>query len=519
MIEVTYKEINHFMESLVIYTDPLLVSTELAESWLSKNYEDNNEKTIASVEKYMLSVLAAKINMANLNKENINKVVDERIKFLLNNKKDYVGYLPKTVKELNNVKSSTSITESEVNMYVGTIQNINNLLHFKSLINGVVNNNLLHFKNRYNLYSSKNKTAVNILSTISHLVNTINIDDERFKFIYDSISKILYLFKDFDLDNADLYFNPTREGINTEEVEKFTIKDLENLFKDLENIMNTSSEFILDYVIEDLTNIRRKMSFIKRDSSLEESTFTKSDFVNENFYIELEERFDDLAHELFNNEDDVDTDDFLNSFVEFYTIARQLAEKDLENKSLEEASSRIITKGTEKVTRKIGDASAKSRGMSSSQSKVGQLKRAGRIVDERASDAINRKIDQVINITKDAKREKLITGKNTVKLGKAIKVGLGIITSSVAAKIAFGPLVGAMISAITALSAYALSKRTEEREKKRILLELETELKITKEKIEDAKGDNARDQKYQLMRIQASLEKEIARIKHGLRYY
>ena len=517
MIKATYKEINHLVESLVVYTDPLLTPVELAESWLTKNYEDNKEKTIASVEKYVLSVLADKINMANLNKENINKVVDERFKFLLNNKKDYVGYLPKTVKDLNNIKSTTFITEDEVNMCIGEIQNINNLLTFKSLLNGITTP-MIDLGNKHNLYSSKNKTAVQILYSISYLINTLTIDDERFKYLYESISRILYLFKDFDFENMDIYFNTNDLSINKEEIKKYTISDLDRMFKELENILNSSSDFILDYVLDELFNIRRKMAFIKQDS-LQESAFTKSDFVNENFYLELEERFDVLAHELFDNEEDVDTEDFLNSFVEFYSIARELAKKDLESESLEEASSRIITKGTEKVTRKIGNASAKSRGMSSSSSKVGQLKRAGRIVDERASDAINKKIDQVINITKDAKREKLITGKNTIKLGKAIKVGLGIITSSVAAKVAFGPLVGALISAITALSAYALSKRTEEREKKRILLELETELKITKEKIEDAKGDNAREQKYQLMRIQASLEKEIARIKHGLRYY
>ena len=44
-------------------------------------------------------------------------------------------------------------------------------------------------------------------------------------------------------------------------------------------------------------------------------------------------------------------------------------------------------------------------------------------------------------------------------------------------------------------------------------------LKIVKEKVEDAKGENNKKQKYQLMRIQANLEKEITRIKHGLRYY
>jgi hypothetical protein len=70
-----------------------------------------------------------------------------------------------------------------------------------------------------------------------------------------------------------------------------------------------------------------------------------------------------------------------------------------------------------------------------------------------------------------------------------------------------------------ALAGTALSKRTKEREKKRILLELETELKIVREKIEDAKGENEKQKKYQLMRIEADLEKEVMRIKHGMRYY
>jgi hypothetical protein len=81
------------------------------------------------------------------------------------------------------------------------------------------------------------------------------------------------------------------------------------------------------------------------------------------------------------------------------------------------------------------------------------------------------------------------------------------------------PLIGIPVTIIGLLGARALSKSTEVREKRRIMLDLETELKITREKIEDAKGDNAKEQKYQLMRIEAQLEKEIFRIKHGLKYY
>ena len=184
-----------------------------------------------------------------------------------------------------------------------------------------------------------------------------------------------------------------------------------------------------------------------------------------------------------------------------------------------EASSKAITKGTEKVTRAIGNASSKSRGMADAKSKLGQIKRGAKIIDDRASDAINKKLDDIMNTARDAKREKMITGKNTVRLSKALKTAILMIAAPTVAVSTIGPLKGVIATIITALARYALSKRTEEREKKRILLELETELKIVNEKIEDAKGDNAKEQKYQLIRIQANLEKEITRIKHGLRYY
>ena len=118
-----------------------------------------------------------------------------------------------------------------------------------------------------------------------------------------------------------------------------------------------------------------------------------------------------------------------------------------------------------------------------------------------------------------AKREKILTGKNTVRVGKTLKNAIKIIVGGAAGLAAFGPLAGAIIGFIGFLGARGVSKNVEDREKKRILLELETELKIVKEKVEDSKAENNKKQKYQLMRIQANLEKEITRIKHGLRYY
>jgi hypothetical protein len=199
--------------------------------------------------------------------------------------------------------------------------------------------------------------------------------------------------------------------------------------------------------------------------------------------------------------------------VELYQITEALCEYE----STLEASSRIISRGTEKVTRAIGNKSAKSRGMSAAGSTAGQIKRGAKIIDDRASGAINNKIDQIINFGRDMKREKLIEGKNTIRVSKVLKAAIAIIAAK--GLIKSHPLVGTAITLIGLLGARGLSKATEVREKRRIMLELETELKITREKIEDAKAENAKEKKYQLMRIENELEKEIFRIKHGMKYF
>lgn len=54
------------------------------------------------------------------------------------------------------------------------------------------------------------------------------------------------------------------------------------------------------------------------------------------------------------------------------------------------------------------------------------------------------------------------------------------------------------------------------RAKERVIQELELELKMCREKIEDARSDGNRKAKYQLMRLEAQIEKEITRIKYGV---
>lgn len=507
-----YSKVDHLVECLGYYADPLLIEDSLFESWEEgwKTHDLTQKQTMkTSIEKYNINLMVDKIMNSNINVDEVHKLIDINVTCLLNNdvvKRDFTANL----EELGKIRKTdiSAIDIKTVEEFLETVQSISNLLYMKGLLN-----NYKGINYKIHLYDSKNLRAVKIVSTIYHLLISCDPSSEMFRVLDSSINGLLYKFKDFDHDTShSIHSDYMVEKISKEEIGLYTPEDVIKLFVELIRILETESDYIIDYVIEELTHFADTIYIVKHGDVLNES-FTKEDFVNEEFYDMIESAFDNMAHELFGENSDDDLD--INKFIEFYNIATVLAEREVIN----EASSRIITKGTEKVTRSIGDRSAKSRGMTKSNSKIDQVKRGARIVDDRASDAINRKIDQVINITKDAKREKLITGKNTVKLGKAIKTVIGIVGATGAAKIAFGPVVGAGVSAITALGAYALSKRTEEREKKRILLELETELKIVREKIEDAKGDNAREQKYQLMRIQASLEKEITRIRHGLRYY
>ena len=54
--------------------------------------------------------------------------------------------------------------------------------------------------------------------------------------------------------------------------------------------------------------------------------------------------------------------------------------------------------------------------------------------------------------------------------------------------------------------------------RKQIIHEFETELKIVEEKITDAKSAGKRREKYQLMRLKAKMEKELANAKYSKKF-
>ena len=223
--------------------------------------------------------------------------------------------------------------------------------------------------------------------------------------------------------------------------------------------------------------------------------------VNEeilNDYYDFQKR----TYEMFYDDNDITMEQFI-SFIQD-CIKFEPLDMTLE------AAGRNMTRNAQKKLRKINN---KVNGKRNTVTK--NLRR----LDDKASDVVNRKLDGIINTGRDLAREKIVEGRPAVKISRFIRNGIMALAGATGAATLLGPAAAAVIVAIGLYCKKNLTKKTEEREKKRILLDLETNLKLTREKIEDAKAENDRKKKYQLMRIEATLEKEITRIKYGLRYY
>ena len=464
--EILYKDISMLLSGKII-------ETSLAENWLANWYMCNKYNTTKALEKYAADLVIPKLKYSEIPPDVFRSVIDKKISGCYESYNDVELSLKDKLYLIDNLKD-ISLNESVFSYIIQDFECDEIVSYIEE---GFFKDE--REKNKYTL-SEEFKEVINILSYIKNDVIMNKTDNEKLNYIKDCNTSILYKHKYIVNENYK--------------------SDLDDKYLTLENILDSQNDVVIEYSLSELNYINNMIDYINNKAKAVEEKLVYEKALN---------KFDMLIETIFFEDTEIEVDDF----ISLYEITEALCEYE----STLEASSRIITKGTEKLTKAAGNLSAKSSGLSASDSKLGQLKRGAKIVDDRASDAINHKIDQILNFTRDQKREKLITGKNTIRLSKVLKSIIGIIVAGGLVK--SHPIVGAAITIIGLLGARGLSKATEVREKRRIMLELETELKITREKIEDAKGENAKDKKYQLMRIESELEKEIFRIKHGMKYY
>lgn len=127
-----------------------------------------------------------------------------------------------------------------------------------------------------------------------------------------------------------------------------------------------------------------------------------------------------------------------------------------------------------------------------------------------AEDKVSTKINQAGNAMKKAVigdiQSEVIEGRKFTPI-TLLKQLLGTV-----ALFSFGP-----IKAIIALVVRrAIRKKTTESERRKIIMEIETEITMLDEKIQDAKSDNNREAKYCMMRTRKELENARKRIMYGM---
>lgn len=122
--------------------------------------------------------------------------------------------------------------------------------------------------------------------------------------------------------------------------------------------------------------------------------------------------------------------------------------------------------------------------------------------------AINRLFDNTVGrlnrMNKNQRRSAILNGGMKTKISKSIKYFLTGAVGFAAA--------GPVVAGIAMLTAMAMDRKSGTRVRVELIKDMEQELKITKEKIRDADAGGDKQSKYQLMRIEEALERDILRV-------
>lgn len=164
----------------------------------------------------------------------------------------------------------------------------------------------------------------------------------------------------------------------------------------------------------------------------------------------------------------------------------------------------VITKSARKVAVKGDELARKTvHGIRKVGSNTKRVKVVAKRIPQHFDNLINSTLGRIAKMDKNERRKRIIEGGYKLKLFKLIRNGI-LIGASWA--------VSPALAAIGILTSLLLDGRLDDKVRTEVLEELNSELRIVREKIKDAdrKGDDKK--KYQLMRIEDKLEKDIHRI-------
>lgn len=124
----------------------------------------------------------------------------------------------------------------------------------------------------------------------------------------------------------------------------------------------------------------------------------------------------------------------------------------------------------------------------------------------RVGNLVTKTLEDIKTMDRQARMQAIATGGMHKRLFKVLRT---VVTTGAIAY--FSPIAAAIHLVVTV----ALNERTEKRLKDALITDLEHELRVVQEKVRDADSNGDKKAKYQLMRLESKLEKEIMRIKTG----
>lgn len=144
-----------------------------------------------------------------------------------------------------------------------------------------------------------------------------------------------------------------------------------------------------------------------------------------------------------------------------------------------------------------------------------QVQKAGKEAVTPMEKFINESITKIKKADANERRNIIIQGGILPKVWRWLKRGI-VIAATGAAGAVFTP--AAIAAGIEFIGWVASDKFLDKKERSKLLRELEDEIQIVNEKIDDSRGDENKQKKYELMRIRNDLKRTQDKIRLGLKY-
>jgi hypothetical protein len=175
----------------------------------------------------------------------------------------------------------------------------------------------------------------------------------------------------------------------------------------------------------------------------------------------------------------------------------------------------IIESDAGKIARRASDKASASFSKAAMNDKTAGVKAAVKHTIDPMEKFIQQQYDTMKEKDANERRNIILKGGAGPKVMRWIKRGIGLLCGA-----AVGNVIPAasIITGITFIGYIATDKYLDGKERAKLLKELEDEIMICNEKIDDSRGDDNKQNKYELMRIRNQLTRTSEKIRLGLKY-